>query len=194
MALAELQSALALQASQAFVRLRMQAELVRMARHDPLTGQANRQLLHERTQNAIAVASRTGRPLAIVFFDLDGFKAVNDQFGHTIGDAVLCEVSARLSAAVRETDFTARFGGDVFVVVCQDTDAVGAAHAAERIRASVAQPIERIALPITASVGVLVVPAGEAGAVDTDQLLERADAAMYRSTSDGRDRVTVDRG
>ncbi len=191
---AELQSALALQAGQVIVRLRLQAELRRMARHDPLTGQANRQWLHERTENAVAVAIRTGRPLAIVFFDLDGFKDVNDELGHAVGDNVLRQVSDRLNAAVRVTDFTARFGGDEFVVVCEDTDADSAAAVAERIRASIGEPIEGVGLPITASVGVVALPSAAIGAIDVDELLERADAAMYLSKSNGRDRVTIDRG
>ena len=193
-ATAELQSALALQASQVLVRLRLQGELEVMARHDPLTGQANRQLLHERLEHAVAAASRTGSPLSVVFFDLDGFKAVNDQLGHTIGDAVLREVSERLDLAVRAADFTARFGGDEFVVVCEDTDADGAAEVAERIRVAIREPIDGISLPITASLGVVAFPSGSTGPAVIDRLLERADAAMYASKSAGRDRVTVDRG
>jgi diguanylate cyclase (GGDEF)-like protein len=184
-------TALALQASQVLVRLRLQAELERMALHDPLTGLANRQLLEERAESARSSALRSGHPLAVVFFDLDGFKAINDRHGHHVGDAVLQEVAERLRGAVRGGDFAARFGGDEFVVICEDADADGVGVVAERIRSAVARPLDATEGVVTASIGVAVLRGEGAGRVTTDELIEQADAAMYHSKNGGRDRITV---
>jgi diguanylate cyclase (GGDEF)-like protein len=179
-------TALALQASLALARLRLQGLLEQMALHDPLTGLANRQLLHDQADRARAAAERSGRPLSVVFFDLDGFKAVNDRLGHRAGDVLLTEVASGLRGAVRSADFAARFGGDEFVVVCEDADADGAALVAERIREAVG------ALDgITASIGVATLAEPGAARITTDEVLERADAAMYESKKAGGDRVTV---
>jgi serine/threonine-protein kinase RsbW len=184
--------ALALQGSLVLVRLRLQAELRRLALHDPLTGLANRQLLHDQAERARLAAARSGRPFALIFFDLDGFKQINDRLGHQAGDTVLGEVAGRLQAAVRAADAIARFGGDEFVVVCEDAGPDAAAAIAERIRAAVAVPLTDVALPVTASVGVAVIDGSRAGTVTTDHLLQRADEAMYASKNSGRDRVTVE--
>jgi diguanylate cyclase (GGDEF)-like protein len=184
--------ALALQGSLVLVRLRLQAELRRMALHDPLTGLANRQLLHDRAEQARLDAATSGRPIALVFFDLDGFKQINDRLGHLAGDAVLAEIAGRLHGAVREVDTVARFGGDEFVVICEDATAADAAQIAERIRAAVAVPLRSVDGAVTASIGVSVVDGVTAGTVSTDHLLERADEAMYVSKNSGRDRVSVE--
>ncbi|CAN5281369.1 hypothetical protein BH11ACT3_BH11ACT3_18390 [soil metagenome] len=189
-ALVELQSALALQAAQVLVRQRLQAELQRLALHDPLTGLANRQLLHERATHALAAATRNGRSLAMLFFDLDGFKHINDRLGHTVGDDVLRQVGERVRQAVRSIDFVSRFGGDEFVVVCEDADLSVASIVGERIRAAIDQPLDGIALSVTTSVGAAVVESGFSE-VSVDDLLERADAAMYASKQAGRNRVTL---
>ncbi|BDZ45546.1 GGDEF domain-containing protein [Naasia aerilata] len=115
-----------------------------MALHDQLTGLANRKLFHERLGQALASAYRTGRPLAVIFLDVDGFKSVNDQLGHAAGDAVLREVSHRMLRMVREYDTVGRLGGDEFVVVCENVDETVAERIAERIRAAVREPFAGI--------------------------------------------------
>jgi diguanylate cyclase (GGDEF)-like protein/PAS domain S-box-containing protein len=190
----DLNQALARQASQVIARLRLQEQLAREALHDQLTGLANRTLLQERTDESIAGALRTGIPLAVLFVDLDGFKAVNDHLGHVIGDSALRQVADRIRDNVRATDVVGRFGGDEFVVVCPDTDADAAVTVAERIRESIARPLEGVPRQylVTASTGIaLWEPAGSA--VEADALFRVADEAMYRSKNAGKDCVTLQR-
>jgi diguanylate cyclase (GGDEF)-like protein len=139
------------------------------------------------------VSAPSSRPLAIIFLDLDGFKAVNDTCGHAIGDSVLQQVSARLRSAVRSRDTIARYGGDEFVGVCEDADADAAAHIAERIQELVRQPLDDVPeeFPVTASVGIALLAPDSDTAVTTDGILGIADAAMYQSKNAGKDRVTV---
>lgn len=190
----ELKEALALQAAQVLVRLQLQAELQRLALHDGLTGLANRTFLRQRLDEALGRALRSHRPLATVFFDLDGFKRVNDELGHQVGDEVLRTVSARLLDVVRSVDVVSRYGGDEFVVLCEETDPASAAAVAERIRVAVGAPIAGVSIAVTASIGVILFDPTEASlaTVSTELLLGRADDAMYRSKNSGRDRVTVD--
>jgi serine/threonine-protein kinase RsbW len=188
----QLNQALARQASQAIARRRLEAQLAREALHDRLTGLANRTLLQERMDESIAGAARTGIPLAVLFVDLDGFKAVNDHLGHVIGDSVLQQVAARIRDGVRATDVVGRFGGDEFVVVCPDTDEAAALAVAERVRESIGHAIEGVphAYTVTASVGIaLWETAGPT--VEADLLFRVADEAMYRSKNDGKDCVTL---
>jgi diguanylate cyclase (GGDEF)-like protein/PAS domain S-box-containing protein len=160
--------------------------LRRQAEQDALTGLANRTLLGRMLCEMGAAA----RPCAILFIDLDGFKLINDTRGHDVGDEVLLEVAARLSAAVRPSDVVARFGGDEFVVVCQggSGDELGVAHrVAERIEQLLRCPIRTQDGPamVTASIGI----AG--GVIDPEfpqELLQRADAAMYQAKRLGKDR------
>ena len=108
-------------------------ELEYMARHDPLTGLANRVMLGDRIASAIARARRSKRAVGVLVADLDGFKAINDAHGHVIGDQMLKAVSARLKACVRETDTVARLGGDEFVLVLEELQDLGdAARIADR--------------------------------------------------------------
>jgi diguanylate cyclase (GGDEF)-like protein/PAS domain S-box-containing protein len=183
---------LARQASQVIARRRLEDQLARDALHDQLTGLANRTLLQERMDESIAGAERSGIPLAVLFVDLDGFKAVNDHLGHVIGDSALREVADRLRAHVRATDVVGRFGGDEFVVVCPDTDEEAALAVAERIRGSIAKPLARVPdqYRVTASIGVaLWESTGEP--VEADILFRAADEAMYRCKNAGKDCVTL---
>ena len=161
--------------------------LARQALSDDLTGLANRRHGGRQLEREIALCVRHGRLLALVRVDVDHFKAINDSHGHQAGDEVLVEVSRRLAEAVRGGDELARWGGDEFVVLLPDTDKAGALRAAERLRASVAAvpiPVAGGELPITVSVGW----AHWAG--DTpDDLLARADRALYRAKDAGRDTV-----
>lgn len=188
---APLADALAGQAAQALVTLRLQSRLEHAAMHDETTGLPNRRLLEERMREQI-MGERHGR--AVIFLDLDGFKAVNDVLGHPVGDQVLREVGRRLQSVVREGDIVARYGGDEFVVVCGVADTVDAGDIAERLRASVRIPFDFLPdeLSLGASVGVALAPVGD-DRVTLDGVIRAADHAMYLAKSRGGDRV-VDGG
>ena len=166
------------------------AERIRhMAQHDPLTDLPNRALLSDRLSQALAEAKRDGSRLALVFMDLDGFKPVNDQLGHAIGDRLLQQVALRLRACVRESDTVARVGGDEFVVVLrQVTDASKVLAVVDKLRTALTQPfeIDRHPISVGASLGVALYP--EHG-LDDNELLKRADEAMYRAKNAGRNQV-----
>ncbi|BEL03657.1 hypothetical protein Q0Z83_018480 [Actinoplanes sichuanensis] len=157
---------------------RAQAQLAYQARHDPLTGLANRSVLTDRLE-------RPG-PVAVLYLDLDGFKEVNDSYGHEAGDLVLSTVATRLSAAVRTTDLVVRLGGDEFVLLCPDLPQTEAVRLAERVLEDVARPIEfqGAVLDIGASVGIAE------DAPDRD-VLRTADMAMYEAKKQGRGRWVV---
>lgn len=188
----DMQAALARQAAQILRRIRLQGELEHRALHDQLTGLANRKLLGERLEASIATAARSGRPLSLVFLDLDGFKAINDDLGHRVGDQVLVEVAGRLRSVARGGDLPARYGGDEFVVICDDADASAGAVIAERFRSEVRRPLTSVPAryTIAASIGVVTWVPRSGDAVSADRLVRVADEAMYSSKHGGRDRVT----
>ena len=166
-------------------------ELSGRALRDALTGLANRTLLLDRMRHALDRAERTGSVVAVLFCDLDHFKRVNDSYGHATGDAVLTEVAARLRAVVRPADTVARLGGDEFVVCGEDVGESAEAFAlAERILAALRAPIavDGRQLSVGTSVGIAI--AGR-GAGDPDEILRRADAAMYAAKGNGRNRYEV---
>lgn len=158
---------------------RTEARLTYHALHDELTGLATRRLLVDRLTHALARSSRGGTSVAVLFLDLDGFKAVNDSLGHAAGDLLLISVARRLQERVRDTDTCARVGGDEFVVVCEDLS--HPSHGpllAGRLESALAAGVavgDRT-MPVPVSVGIAV---GAAGSLPFD-LLEEADAAMYR--------------
>jgi len=157
-----------------------------LADHDPLTGLPNRRLLEDRLSQAIARGDRTQKPTAVMFVDLDHFKAINDTLGHAIGDLVLKEVAERLVRQLRLGDTVCRIGGDEFVVVLPEiTRSSDAAGVAQKILETVAQPyrIEDRELQISASIGISVFP--DDGA-DAETLIRNADAAMYHAKETGR--------
>jgi diguanylate cyclase (GGDEF)-like protein/PAS domain S-box-containing protein len=158
-----------------------------LAHHDGLTGLPNRMRLQDRIGQAIAVAHRQRRGLAVLFVDLDRFKNVNDSLGHHVGDELLRAVAARLGACVRETDTVSRIGGDEFVVLLTDlAHGEDARLVAQKILDSLSQPFLLGAheLEVTPSIGIAVYPNdGE----DVETLLRNADAAMYRAKELGRD-------
>ena len=171
-------------------RREAELELARRALHDDLTGLPNRTLLLDRLTTALGRAQRTGRPVALIYCDVDNFKHVNDTIGHRAGDDVIIEIAARLAREVRSGDTTARLHGDEFVVCVEDVDDHAAAlHVATRIRDALARPFTAggSELLITASLGV----AFAVGSEDPDLVLEQADAAMYLAKSEGRDRIAV---
>ena len=155
-------------------------ELRDLAYHDELTGLPNRSLLYDRLGLAITQSHRQASHLALLFLDLDDFKAVNDTFGHGSGDRLLVELAARVRSSVRAGDTVARFGGDEFIVLLDSVtgpeDAAGvAAKVLEAVRAPVR--IEGHEVAIAASVGVSVYPRD---GTSPDELVRSADAAMYR--------------
>ncbi len=170
-------------------RIRYQEAMEHQATHDSLTGLANRSLLNDRITQAINLARRSGRQVAVALLDLDHFKHINDAYGHTAGDMLLREIAARLHQCVRETDTVARLGGDEFVVVLTDlahTD--DADHVAHKIIDAMAQPIqlEENEVYVGASIGMALFPRdGEHGEI----LLRNADMAMYRVKEHGRNSV-----
>jgi diguanylate cyclase (GGDEF)-like protein len=154
--------------------------LAHQATHDPLTGVGNRAALVDRLELALARARRSGRAVAVLFCDLDGFKAINDRYGHDRGDRLLVEVAARIGRAVRPSDTVCRTGGDEFVIVCEDLGDPDQAHTiAERVRATVeTTPVDlgELRIPISVSVGVAL---ADLASDDPDRLLRSADLAMY---------------
>jgi diguanylate cyclase (GGDEF)-like protein len=167
-------------------------EADRLAHHDVLTGLPNRLLLIKNLQQAIAKARNDRAMLALLFIDLDGFKAVNDRAGHRIGDRLLAVVGARIAACVRADDMACRYGGDEFVgLLAKINDTAIVARIAQQVRKSVSRGyrIDGQAINITASVGIAMYPAdGE----QYDALLISADAAMYRcKAAGGSPRVSV---
>ncbi len=154
--------------------------LLHLALHDPLTGLPNRMLLHDRINQAAFAAKRADATFALLVVDLDGFKKVNDTFGHRIGDMVLKRTSARLVDAIRETDTVARLGGDEFVVVLLDVDGRAAGRTATTLRDILEQPatIEGVEVRVGASFGLAMYPSD---GLDVHTLLSTADQAMYRT-------------
>ena len=167
-------------------RKRAEAQIARLAHYDPLTELPNRVLFQKDLSDALARRSRTGDQLAVHFIDLDRFKTVNDTLGHPLGDALLRIAAERLRSCVREGDTVARLGGDEFAVVQSGlTDLAGATKLAERVVEAMAAPfdLQGHQVMIGASVGVAVAPSdGD----DADELLKKADMALYRAKADGR--------
>jgi len=165
-------------------------QLGREIRHDALTQVLNRRGLEESAQQAMALALRHRRPLALVVCDLDGFKALNDGHGHIVGDQALAAFARLLTSAVRRGDVVARMGGDEFGLLLIDTDARAAAEVMERVRAEVAHlSLARLDRPgLRASFGVAELAPGDTSLED---MVARADAALYMAKNGGRDRVTI---
>ncbi|HTZ63213.1 MAG TPA: EAL domain-containing protein [Solirubrobacteraceae bacterium] len=169
----------------------LQRQLRQQAFHDPLTGLANRALLTDRAEHALARSARSGAMVAVVLVDLDGFKFVNDSLGHQVGDIVLCEVARRLQSLVRSEDTVARLGGDEFVILIDDVSALEEPkRLAERV-GEVLRPRFELSgsdYAVTASVGVAI---GSGTEVDVHDLVRDADTAMYVAKTGGKDSVRV---
>lgn len=160
-----------------------QHQLQRMALYDPLTGLANRTLLADRIAQAAARADRGAAPPAVLLLDLDGFKSVNDGFGHAAGDLLLVEVARRLVAVVRDGDTVARLGGDEFAIVLCDATTEEALDVADRILTALARPVPvgDSSCWVGASIGVCLATRGQTA----DTLLRDADTAMYAAKAAG---------
>lgn len=174
-------------------RKRLFARVEHEALHDHLTGLPNRRALMNRLEDAMARANRTGRGLALMFLDLDGFKQINDTLGHAMGDAVLQRFAEGLRTAVRKTDFVARLAGDEFVVVLEDVANLEG-HVAELSevishRIAVDEVMQATSILLSSSIGIVAYDA------DLDhspqQLLTRADHAMYVAKAQGKSRAVV---
>jgi diguanylate cyclase (GGDEF)-like protein len=184
-----LADALAGQAAQTLVALRLQSRLEHAALHDETTGLPNRRLLEDRVLQQLVGEARS---LAVLFLDLDGFKAVNDALGHAVGDDVLRETGRRLQAAVRDGDVVARYGGDEFVVVCGVLAEDEATEIAERLRRAIAAPIDFLpeGFVLGVSIGVAVAPTQE-GPTTLDGIIRAADQAMYLAKNGGGNRIVA---
>lgn len=166
----------------------LEGELQRLATTDVLTQSSNRRHFFECAQQAFDNAREAGTPLAFLLLDIDDFKRINDSYGHLAGDKVLKIVADQLRKRLRARDFIARFGGEEFVLLLPQTSPAAAAQVAEALRAAIeACPFhfkgERVV--ITTSIGLSTFRSGERG----DQVLKRADAALYRAKDQGRNRV-----
>lgn len=172
-------------------QFRRSRKLHRMAMTDPLTGIANRRHIEQLARRALDHAGANGEPLCVLVLDVDHFKAVNDAFGHAVGDQVLVRIAQACKQALRQFDMLGRLGGEEFLVVLPDTSLDVALQIAERLRRKVeALPLGNLApgLQITASVGAAQ---AEHESDDLPELVRRADTAMYRAKDAGRNRVEV---
>lgn len=160
---------------------------------DDLTSLYNSRYLNQVLRRESKRASRSGRPLSLLFLDLDGFKAVNDRHGHLCGSRALVEAAGVIRRCARETDVTARFGGDEFALVLPDTGSEGAVQVAERVRERIAaHPFLKVSdgldIRLTASIGVATLPDVAASA---EELVKAADTAMYRVKDRGKNGVVL---
>ncbi len=169
-----------------------QKQLEHIAHHDALTGLPNRVLLADRLNQAMSQAQRRGLKLAVAYLDLDGFKSVNDNHGHSIGDQLLLNLTARLKQALREGDTIARLGGDEFVAVLIDlTSAEASVPLLSRLLKDTAQPMQvgSLELQVSGSLGVTFFPQEED--IGPDQLIRQADQAMYQAKLAGKNRYHI---
>ncbi|HAF45352.1 MAG TPA: hypothetical protein DCK83_10570 [Gallionellaceae bacterium] len=165
-----------------------EAELSRVANFDALTGVPNRRLLADRLGQAIVHAQRSGKMLAVCYIDLDGFKEVNDRFGHEVGDQLLVDITRRLQEVLRAGDTLARLGGDEFVVLFNDLDLmVECFQILDRVMEAIAAPMQvgGQQVGVSASIGVTFYPADDE---DGDTLMRHADQAMYIAKQTGKNR------
>jgi diguanylate cyclase (GGDEF)-like protein len=164
--------------------------LARRALHDPLTGVLNRSLIIDRLEHALARSSRLTTHTAVLFVDIDDFKRVNDDLGHAVGDEVLKTLALRMRSSVRSGDTVGRYGGDEFVVICEDlknrSDALAVANRIVQA-VDVAVPETGDVAVVTASIGLAVASGGDSA----EHVIRNADIAMYRAKQRGRGLVEV---
>ena len=166
------------------------ARIEHMAHFDTVTNLPNRALLADRLEQEVSRAHRNERPFAVALFDLDGFKGVNDTWGHGVGDRALLMAAERARAAVRASDTVGRLGGDEFLAILPETTQDGALRVAEKLRDALAQPYglgDQVA-NMSASVGVALFPAH---GVDAEALQRAADEALYEAKREGKNRVKL---
>ena len=164
------------------------------ALHDHLTGVWNRGAVLNLLQREVQRRQRSGEALGVIMADVDHFKNINDSYGHLVGDAVLAEVARRLTASVRGYDSVGRYGGEEFLVIVPGCDPKGLVVSAERLRCVIAEsPIDSASgpIPVTLSVGLVSVGAGNSEPVEHVALVQAADSALYRAKAGGRNRVEI---
>jgi diguanylate cyclase (GGDEF)-like protein len=156
-------------------------DLYHRATHDEMTGAANRALFFDRLRSDLTRAARDGSEFGLLMIDMDGLKAINDNYGHRAGDAAICEVARRASNALRKSDTIARLGGDEFGVILQPTNGMSyLAEGVERLRAAISEPFqfETNWLPLGVSIGAAIAPKDGS---TLEALMECADKAMYQN-------------
>jgi len=155
-----------------------------MAYHDTLTGLPNRNMFNEYSRKALARCKRKGMNLALLFLDLDNFKQINDNYGHTTGDQVMIQVAERLNQCIRDGDIVARVGGDEFIILLEETDRVRTEQVVLRILDNLSAPykVNGEYFKLTASVGISIFPDD---GTDIETLKKHADEAMYSSKNRG---------
>lgn len=175
-------------------RRAVEERLTHLALHDPLTHLANRVLLRDRLEQALARLARAPGSVAVIYLDLDHFKEINDTHGHEVGDRLLQEIARRLLRASRPTDTVGRLGGDEFVVICPGLHEDGEASLiSHRFEAELARPVEldSLVLQVTGSLGIRIATSADS---DPDELLRDADVAMYEAKRRGRGRSELWKG
>ncbi len=176
-------------------RKKAQVALEQLATQDPLTGLSNRRHFLELATRAFDQAQRYRRPLSAIMLDIDHFKEINDTFGHAAGDQILRVASKRLLDVMRKVDILARYGGDEFVILLPETGQEGARRLAERLRAALTCEPEYIGdTPVAISASVGIFSTHGSSDLTLDELIRRADQALYDSKQSGRDRVTIFEG
>ncbi|MFC3744683.1 diguanylate cyclase [Paractinoplanes deccanensis] len=184
----QLASALATQGMTAYDNAWLFSRVQELATTDELTGQHNRRHFHALAGTLVDVATRSAHPLAAAMLDIDKFKAINDTYGHAVGDEVIRAVASRVHDSIRVSDVLGRYGGEEFAVVLPDhADAPGLAERMRRAVADTPVPTAAGPIPVTISVGLAQLAAGES----LDQILARADHALYRAKDAGRNRVAL---
>jgi diguanylate cyclase (GGDEF)-like protein len=172
---------------------KLQASLEQMVVSDPLTGLHNRRFLMDRLVQEMQRAERHNEPLAFAMLDLDGFKPINDQFGHVVGDKVLRAVSAAISRGVRVSDIAARYGGDEFAIILPQTPPEGAMRVCERILRTISelkiQDENGVPAKVTASLGLAYYPAEDLESAE--DLVHSADGALYGAKRSGKNRFNA---
>ena len=166
-------------------RKALEAQLRHRSLHDPLTGLPNRLLFHDRLRHALDRGHREKTPTCVLIIDLDGFKVINDELGHPMGDRVLVSFAERLRSVLRASDTAARLGGDEFSIVCENTERADAEALADRLRTAVTEPLDLSGtrVPVGISIGIGTARGGE----DPEEIYERvvraADDDMYADKS-----------
>jgi len=162
-------------------RKALEAQLVHRSMHDPLTGLPNRLLFQDRLWHALARGRRENTPTCVLIMDLDGFKAINDELGHPMGDLVLIAFAERLRSVLRASDTAARLGGDEFSIVCENTERVDAEVLSSRLRAAVTDPmhLEGNVVGVGVSIGIGSASGGEVAEEVYERVVREADDAMY---------------
>ncbi|MGR7024519.1 diguanylate cyclase domain-containing protein [Geodermatophilus sp. URMC 62] len=162
-------------------RKALEARLLHLSAHDPLTGLPNRLLFRDRLRHALERGHREHTPTCVLVLDLDGFKAVNDEHGHPTGDAVLVAVAERLTGVLRASDTAARLGGDEFAVVCENTERADAEHLAARLREVLPRTLTPAGTTVEVglSIGIGSIDGGSDPEHAQDAVVREADAAMY---------------